>query len=128
MRPVVARVFRGQSEAWGSVARSKETLRIRADVRSFKSKSALIHRAKRDAADAALLDQADPPLHRAVGEMDAVDVAAKRRCAAERHCPQRTKPGQYRLIEHQLLPRLGGHLGRHPIVVGLAPAECVDVA
>src|SRR5436309_6755815 len=60
--------------------------------------------------------------------MDVVDVAAKDRYAAERHRPQRAESGHYRLMYQQFLPRLRGHLGRHPIVVRLATAECVDVA
>ena len=54
----------------------------------------LILRAERNPSDRAVLDQADPPLRRTVGEMGDVDVAAERRDAAERHRAQRHRAGR----------------------------------
>src|SRR5215470_18681723 len=70
-------------------------------------------RAERDSPDPALLGEADPPLRRAIGELDEVDVGAELRNAPERHRPQRSELSQYRLVEQQLLARLRRHFRRH---------------
>src|SRR6266852_4841136 len=84
-------------------------------------------RAERNAPDLALLDEADPPIRRAVAEMGDVDVIAGRRNGAERQGPQRPKSGQHRPVEQQLLARAPRHLRRHVVVVRRAAAKRVDI-
>src|SRR5215469_4778280 len=84
-------------------------------------------RAERNAPDLALLDEADPPVRRAVAEMGSVDVIAGPRNAAERHCAQRPKSGQQRPVEQQLLARVLRHLRRHVVVVRRAAAKRLDI-
>src|SRR5260370_10701178 len=83
--------------------------------------------AERNPPDPALLGEADPPLRRAIGEMDEVDVAIELLNAPERHRPQRPELGQYRLVEQQLLARLSSHFRCHVVVVRLPAADRVDI-
>src|SRR5258708_3187698 len=103
----------------------------RADTRSAKltrpTSQQSVLRAERNSPDLALLDEADPPLRRAIGKMDKVEVTAISRNGPERHSPQCTEPRQYRLGEHQLLARASGHLRRHVVVFRRAPAKPVDI-
>src|SRR5437899_2215255 len=84
-------------------------------------------RAERNSPDPALLGEADPPLRRAIGELDDVDVGAELRNAPERHRPQRPELGQYRLVEQQLLARFRRHFRRHVPVVRLAATKRIDI-
>src|SRR5438477_10582415 len=87
----------------------------------------LVLRTQRDPADRAVLDEADPPFRRPIGEMSDIDVAARGRDGAERHRSQRAKPGENRLVERKLLARLRRHFGRHALVVGLATRQGLHV-
>ena len=84
-------------------------------------------RAERNSPDLALLDEADPPFRRAIGELGDVQVTAARRNSAEQQCPQRPKSGQHRSAEQELLACVSGHLRRHVVVFRRAAAERIDI-
>jgi hypothetical protein len=58
-----------------------------------RAKAEVLLRTQHDASDGAVLEQADPPFRRAVGEMGHVDVVAHARHAAKRHGAQRARAG-----------------------------------
>src|SRR5471030_2256512 len=83
--------------------------------------------AERDVPDPPFRAQADTPFGRSASKLNRVDIASGRGYAAKRHRLQRAKLCQDRPLLLHSLTRRSCPFWRHPIVIGIAAADALDI-